>query len=267
MPPRSNKRIAGQSGFTLIEVLAGLAIAAVIIMSTAALMWNVTIYFDHGTRNVSEADRLVLAVDRLAADFGAARFAQRVTASGGVAAAFIGQSGKVGQGSKVVFVSGAIVSTSPQTEELVVLTVEQAGEITRLVRRRAQWLGPRTHLEGIVGKDPVALLEGRIDIRFAFGKVTSDGALAWQDSWIDEFALPRFVRMSVRSRGTGAELLSGSQFVVRSNSPPSCVADDANATCLVAAADNGTNQPQPATATPPQGAVGNQIQGTASENR
>ena len=91
MAVRSTSGHSRESGFTLIEVLAALAITSVIIMSTAALMWNVTLFFDHGARSVSEADRLVLAEDRLAADFSGARFAQRLTASGGATAAFIGQ--------------------------------------------------------------------------------------------------------------------------------------------------------------------------------
>jgi prepilin-type N-terminal cleavage/methylation domain-containing protein len=238
MAVRSTSGHSRESGFTLIEVLAALAITSVIIMSTAALMWNVTLFFDHGARSVSEADRLVLAEDRLAADFSATRFAQRLTASGGATAAFIGQP------AKVLFVSGDVVSTSPQEEEVVALNVEHSEDITQLVRRRAAWLGPRTQLEGIVAKDPVVLIEGRIDVRFKFAKVALDGTLSWQDYWSDELTLPRFVQMIVRSRETGTDLLSGAEFVVRTNSPPSCVTEDASAACLVpAAAQSNGSQP------------------------
>jgi prepilin-type N-terminal cleavage/methylation domain-containing protein len=230
MSARSTGGHARESGFTLIEVLAALAITSVIIMSTAALMWNVTLFFDRGAGSVSEADRLVLAEDRLAADFGAARFAQRLTASGAVTAAFVGQP------AKVLFVSGDVVSTSPQEEEVVVLNVEHSDDATRLVRRRAAWLGPRTQIQGIVPKDPVVLIEGHIDMRFVFAKVAPDGTLSWQDYWSDEFTLPRFVQLIVRSRETGIDLLGGAEFVVRTNSPPSCVGDDASAACLVPAA-------------------------------
>src|SRR6266446_3307807 len=67
----------GCEGFTLVEVLAALAIASVIIMASAALIRNVALFFDRGTRGVTEAERLMLAVERLAGDFGSARFVWR----------------------------------------------------------------------------------------------------------------------------------------------------------------------------------------------
>lgn len=220
------------SGFTLVEVLAALAIISVLIMSTSALMWNVTLYFDRGTRAVSQADRLVLAADRLAADFGAARFAQRLTPSGAMLAAFVGQSAQGGRPTKLMFVSAGSALKSLQGEEVVVLTVEQSDEITRLIRRRAPWLGLRTRFEEIEPKDPVVLMEGRIDVGFTFGKAAPDGALSWQENWSDESMLPRFVRLILRNRETGVDLLGGAEFVVRSNAPPSCVADDSSVKCV-----------------------------------
>lgn len=255
-------------GFTLIEVLAALAIASVIIMSTAALTWNVTLFFDRGTRGVSEADWLIRAVDRIAADFGAARFAQRLTTTGGMAAVFIGQSGKGRQPAKVVFVSGDSVSTNPENEDLVVLSTEHFRDTTRLVRRRAPWLGPRTQIESADGKGPVILIEGLLDIEFAFGKIDPDGSVSWQDIWFDEFTLPRFVRLIVRTRDTGTDLLGGAEFVLRSNAPPSCVADKVTAQCLVAATpQRGSDQAQGAAANQFQGAATNQLQGARNASQ
>src|SRR5215813_13930487 len=68
-----------RGGFTLIEVLAALAIACVIIIATAALIRDVAFHFDRGARGVGEAERLMLAVERLSADFGSARVVPRST--------------------------------------------------------------------------------------------------------------------------------------------------------------------------------------------
>ena len=72
MKIRTGLARVGCDGFTLVEVLAALAIASVIIMASAALIRNVALFFDRGTRGVTEAERLMLAVERLAGDFGSA---------------------------------------------------------------------------------------------------------------------------------------------------------------------------------------------------
>ena len=68
---------AGCDGFTLVEVLAAFAIGAVIIAACAALIHNVVLNFDRGTRTVDVAERFVLAIDRLSADFASARAESR----------------------------------------------------------------------------------------------------------------------------------------------------------------------------------------------
>src|SRR5271169_2218702 len=97
---------SGSEGFTLVEVLAALTIASVIIVASAALIRNVAIYFDRGTRGATEAERLVLAVGRLAGDFGSARFVPRRTADG-VAIAFA-----AGPASVVFVGAGGVASRS-----------------------------------------------------------------------------------------------------------------------------------------------------------
>jgi prepilin-type N-terminal cleavage/methylation domain-containing protein len=64
------RRAARQNGFTLVEVLAALAITSVIIAATTALVHNVALYFDKGTRGVGDGERLILAVERLATGTG-----------------------------------------------------------------------------------------------------------------------------------------------------------------------------------------------------
>lgn len=225
----------GCDGFTLIEALAALAIASVIIMASAALVHNVALFFDRGTRGASEAERLMLAVGRLAGDFGSARFVWRRTEDGS-AAAFVAEQAGGERPASVVFVgAGRGALEARADDDLISLKIEEDGEIRRLVRRRAAWPGPRVRFEDVSMQDPVVLIEGRLDISFVFGRVTPDGALAWYANWVGEAALPRYVRLILKDRATGTDLLGEADFVVRANAPAACGRADAALGCLSAA--------------------------------
>jgi prepilin-type N-terminal cleavage/methylation domain-containing protein len=213
-----------QHGFTLLEVLAALAIAAVIITATGALVHNVALHFERGTRGVSEGERLVLAVERLAADIGSARFVTR-TSERSAALAFIGEP------AEIIFVSAGGMAASQSGEEVVSLYIEQEDDVTRLVRRRAPWFGPRTRFENLSLSDPVILLEGKLLISFAFGRVNSDKMLAWSDDWKGQVNLPRFVRLNLSDRVTGVDLLAGAEFAIRADASAGC-AQGGSAACF-----------------------------------
>jgi prepilin-type N-terminal cleavage/methylation domain-containing protein len=155
MKMQRNQTGAGCDGFTLIEVLAALAIASVIIMACTALIHNVALFFDRGTRGVTEAERLMLAVERLAGDFSSARFVSRRTEDG---AAFAGES------ASVIFVGAGRAASGARDDDLISLIVEEDGEVRRLVRRRATWPGPGVRFEDLTPQDPVVLMEGKLDI-------------------------------------------------------------------------------------------------------
>jgi hypothetical protein len=161
----------------------------VIIAATGALVHNVALHFDYGTRGVSEGERLILAVERLASDIGSARFVTRMS-EGGAALAFIGEPATAAQPGRMIFVSAGAVAASG--EEVVSLTVEQDEDVARLVRRRA----------------------------FAFGRL-EDNALAWSDDWRGQ-VMPRFVQLKLRDRLTGADLLPGTEFLIRADASAGC---------------------------------------------
>jgi prepilin-type N-terminal cleavage/methylation domain-containing protein len=225
---RRGRAEAGQHGFTLLELLAALAIAAVIIAASSALVHNVALRFEQGTRTVSDGERLILAVERLAADIGSARFVlQRSddrSAQSPPLLAFVGEP------ARLVFVGPGGVATNQRGEEAVSLTIEQDEDVTRMVRHRAPWPGPRTRFEELLFSDPVTLLEGKFLISFAFGQFTPNGTLVWVDTWKGQASLPHFVRLNLRDRATGANLLPGTDFVIRADASGGCAQGD-SATC------------------------------------
>jgi prepilin-type N-terminal cleavage/methylation domain-containing protein len=225
--PRSNRR----AGFTLIEALAALAVGSVIILATAALIHDVARHFDRGTRGAQDGERLMLAVERLAQDFNSARYVGW-TIEGKPSVAFTGEPAKDDKPAKVTFVGDAGIMAGPQGQEVVSLTIEPAGELRRLVRRRAAWTGPRMRFEEVSPGDSVILIEGAVDMAFAFGSIAPSGALVWSESWIGQSALPRFVRLILSDRTSDSDVLGEADFVVRADAPPGCGNPTAGVGCL-----------------------------------
>jgi hypothetical protein len=231
-------RRARRSGFTLIETLAMLAITSVIIVGMATLIHDVARNFDRGTRGASEGERLLLAVERLAQDFGSARFVVW-NAENGPAVAFTAERPSDDALAKVVFVGSAGVMSGPQGDDVVTLTIEQNDGGIRLVRRRAPWTGSYMRLADAVPRDPVVLIDGNVDIAFVFGRLAPNGGLEWSENWIGQTVLPRFARLLVRDRATGRDLLGEADFTIRADAPAACGRPDAGPTCLsLALSDN-----------------------------
>src|SRR5262245_45184591 len=154
---------SARDGFTLVETLAALAVGSVVIIATAALIRTVTVSFDRGARRVTDTERIALAVERLAADLGPARFVTRST-DAGPAIAFAAERADGERAAAITFVGHANVQSGPQGEEIVRLAIERNGGDARLVRRRAAWTGSRARFETASLGDAVVLMEGGFDI-------------------------------------------------------------------------------------------------------
>jgi hypothetical protein len=112
-----------------------------------------------------------------------------------------------------------------------------------LVRRRSPWTGSRMHAEDVSPRDEVVLIEGKFDISFVFGRILPNGALEWSENWVDKSALPRFVRLILRDRGTGLDVLGETDFVVRADAPAACGRSDAKPGCLTQALQAAAGAP------------------------
>lgn len=235
---RKRRSRPGQDGFTLLEILAALAVTATVLLATIGLLRSLTFTFDRGVRRMDHAEQLVLAVERLSQDITSARYSQREAGAAPVALL-------TGMRDRLSFLARAGVGPKAGEEEAVALAVENAQGATKLVRRRAAWPGGgQTRLEDQAFGNPVVLIEGDVDIALAYGRIDSKGALVWAEAWENQPTLPRFVRVTVRERATGADLLPGAVFTLRADAPPGCAKAEADAGCL-------QEMPKPGTPTKP----------------
>lgn len=240
-----------RAGFTLVEMLAALAITSTIIVSIGMLVHQSVFFFDHGTRTIDRSEELALAIDSLTRDFGAARFvlqktgkdagiananlknanpdngnAKGLATKGGeaknVKAAFTGTPASEDGPAKILFITAGGNGSRGWAEEVVSLTSEPGDGMTRLVRRRAAWTGPRMKLEDAEPGDPVTLLKGDFSIDFSFSELTNDGRIVWHDTWTGELGVPRSVRVSFRDSEMDTDLLPGTEFRIHADAPVAC---------------------------------------------
>ena len=229
---RRDRLRAASGGFSLLELLAALAIGSVVLAAIAGLIRNVGLSFEAGTRGVGHAERLLLALERIATDLASTRYVH-ISGEQGAQAIFNGGA------KKLAFISGAGVASGTPGEEIVVLEVEDGSDATRLVRRRAPWLGRAAAAEA-KPRDAVVLLEGNLQISFLY----SDRSLVWVQSWADNADLPHYIRLVLRDRATGAAVLEPPVFEIRSDARPSCSKLGATPYCLGQQPASPASQPR-----------------------
>jgi hypothetical protein len=222
-----------RGGFTLVEVLAGFAITTAVIVGAATLVRDMSYHFDRGTRRVTEVDRLVMALDRLSADFAAARFVMRDT-DAGTAVAFAAERASDETPAKTTFVTNA-VGAAPRGSEVVFLTIHRDSQGSRLVRQRTPWTGVQRRFDELTPQDPVVLIHGKWNLEFLFGWFAAEGALTWYRDWPSAQTLPRFVRLIARDPDSGVDILGEADFAIRSNAPPACGRPEAAIGCFLSA--------------------------------
>ena len=202
-----------RAGFTLIEALAALAITSLVVLSCGALLRESGYFFDRGTRAIDETERFAWAINRLRRDFASARFVAEAGAKTS-AAAFAGQP------EKVMFVAAG--REASRDDELVEYAVEPTEGGEQLVRRRAAWPGPSSHLSDIEPQDPVVMLRGPFSIAFVYAQAQPDGALVWRDEWSGGDGLPHAVRVKLIDLASGADFLAADEFLIRADAPLKC---------------------------------------------
>lgn len=184
-----------QSGFTLVEVLAALALSSLVLLSLNMAMSAVGKGSDHTRRSLGEQSELGAAVDIFSRDV--ARIAK------------IRRPAKPGDFAGYVFDGRTDSITYPLREReglaapglyLVRLSVRRKDGIETLLRERAPLPDAETGALPQWG-DPVVLLTGPYDIAFAY-RAQRTGARDWSGSWQASDIMPEQIRLTITNRET-----------------------------------------------------------------
>ena len=185
-----------EAGFTLIEVLAGLVLASLILVSLNMAMTAVGKGTDHTRRSLGEQSELGAAVDIFGRDVSRIAKIRRPTKPGDFAGyVFDGR-----QDAIVYPLREGEALTAPGLY-LVRLSVRSKDGKTTLLRERAPLPTDDTGQLPQWG-DAVELLSGPYDIAFAY-RAQRSGQRGWNDSWQAAETMPEQIRLTITNRQTG----------------------------------------------------------------
>ena len=209
MTTGADKRI-GESGFSLIEALAALALAGLVLSALATITAQWLPNWNRGLDRIQQSELVGIAMQRIAADLAAAEYVSPNR----------DQNKPLFDGSalSITFVRTALGPNVGVGLDVVRIgeTADQGRPVT--VRSRAAF-GPipigASPFEQIRVSDPVVLLRSPLRLSFAYAGPDR----VFRDDWRDQDELPAAIMLTVRDTTSERVLLSSTVTPVHVNAP------------------------------------------------
>ena len=186
----------GQHGFTLVEVLAALAVASLIIVSLNLASTAVRQGVEKTRQNLGSQAAVSAAAGLFQRD--AARIAKLRRAGSAEPAGYLFE----GSARQMIYPLSEFEGVSQGGLYLVRLRTENDDGGTQLIRDRAPLLPGEAAIEDRSWSDAVVLLEGPFDIGFAY-RAQRTGQRDWTESWDATDAMPEQIRLTIEDSATG----------------------------------------------------------------
>jgi general secretion pathway protein J len=216
-------------GFTLVEMLVTLVLAALVVSALATLTAQWLPNWKRGINRVENVERVSLALRRVTADLGAAAFVP----------AGLERPRPLfdGRPASITFVRPALGPNARPGLEIVRLASDDG-----LTRSAAPYVPRRSGDAMPAFGAPVVLLRAPYQLDFSYAG--SDGL--WLGAWTNLDELPRAVRIVVRDARTGRALDISTVALLNTELPAACVSNAALPICNGAAPPD--DEPPPGTA-------------------
>ncbi|CAN5232098.1 hypothetical protein BH10PSE7_BH10PSE7_05880 [soil metagenome] len=205
---------AGERGFTIIEVLAGLLVSTIILIGLTTATRLIAANWQRATIAAVRQDMFDRAIDVISEDVS---HIERVTAPGERSSEFM-FSGDPAEMTYVILERPFPTVSRPYFLKLFV--TEGAGG-QALVRSRAHYEPAIANMETLAWADETTLIEGPYSIRFSY-RTSRNAETGWSPAWDATGELPDQVRLEVRRAADGELLLPPAIFATRITAEAGC---------------------------------------------
>jgi len=184
-----------EAGFTLIEILVGLAISSLIMVGLSAAMRTIDMGWNRTTQSVERQAMLASAFHVLAGDI--ARIERAVTGEeGGRGFLFAGTE------SEAIYVLAERPGNNRAGLYWVRLLVRERDGATELVRMRAPFVWGKYAISAIAWRDDVVLMRGNIAVEMTYRSPRA-GLRSWSTNWPASNRLPEQIKVEITDNKTG----------------------------------------------------------------
>ncbi|GLH78836.1 hypothetical protein SSBR45G_37450 [Bradyrhizobium sp. SSBR45G] len=206
-----------QSGFTLIEALAAMALMGLLVSALAVITSHWLPNWDRGLRRIQGSESVSVALDRISADIAASEFIRPD-----------GQTKSVlfdGSETSITFVRISLGPKGGRGLDLVRVAGAGEGDGAVVTRKRAAFAPGRSSDRDLV--DPVVLLQAPYRVSFAYAGADR----TWTSSWRNAEKLPAAVRVTVRNAGDASTPSVSRIAVIHVSAPADSVCRPADSSC------------------------------------
>jgi general secretion pathway protein J len=225
-PAASAARSSPRAGFTLLETMAALAIAAAAFAVIVDFSMRTLRNWHRGDQAIAAMEMITRGIGRLQTDLAVAL---PISVPGGDGAAVLFK----GDANSLVFAAATGFGTGNRAVELISVSAFQDGEDIALIRNRGPVANPQPEL-----RDPVVLMKGRMRVRFSYrdndGKTTP--------TWVEQPELPAVVAIEIFGAQGNPILPVPALITLPQNLSVECFNPPSNLTNIAVRCSYGNNQ-------------------------
>ncbi|WP_375414332.1 type II secretion system protein J [uncultured Bradyrhizobium sp.] len=219
MSARGRYDIAGEAGFTLIEVLMATLLMTMILGALATVTAQWLPNWNRGMARVQRAERLAIGLERIATDLSVA---EMMPVNSETRTPLF-----EGAELSVTFVRTAVGPNTRPGLEIIRLIEKADNQGLALVRERAPFT-PMPAEAHVMFADQVVLIRSPFRVSFSYAGPDQ----VWQKEWRGQRQLPDMIRIAVRDAATGQVLAASSAAIVHVNAPAECARSKSPVQCL-----------------------------------